>query len=141
MPPVDTARHTRPSMRRLWLLFAQAVTVALAVVLVLAAWQPAWWASMRWGGGHAPPGIAADSGGIAGPPIPAALSTLPVRGPASTSFATAVRRAAPAVVTITANKINARKGGQDAWQRYFFGDPRNQAQTGLGSGVLVSAEG
>ena len=34
-------------MRKLWLLFAQSVTIALAVVVVLAAWKPQWWASAR----------------------------------------------------------------------------------------------
>ncbi|MCK9684892.1 S1C family serine protease [Scleromatobacter humisilvae] len=118
-------------MRRLWLLFAQAVTIALAVVVVLAAWKPQWWASSRTL--------------VAAPalPAPAVAPALPARGATSTSFAAAVRRAAPAVVSITASKTTLRRaaaGAQQPWPRDFF-NGRNQTQTGLGSGVLVSADG
>jgi serine protease DegQ len=46
-------------------------------------------------------------------------------------------------VTITANKTAPRRSSQDPWQRYFFGEGRggSATQTGLGSGVLVSADG
>jgi len=122
-------------MRKLWLLFAQTVTIALGVVVVLAAWQPAWWASRHLAG--------APAGARHVDPQPlAAAAAAPVRAGASNSFAAAVRRAAPAVVSITANKSVARKAGEDsALQRYFFGATRRQTQTGLGSGVLVSADG
>ena len=121
-------------MRRLWLLFAQAVTIALAVVLVLAAWKPQWWASVR----------ARELAGAAPAPrvtAPAAAPALPGHAGAASSFAAAVRRAAPAVVSITASKSTLRKPTATNWQRDFFGGGRNQAQTGLGSGVLVSSEG
>ena len=140
----DGARH---AMRKLWLLFAQAVTIALAVVLVLAAWKPMWWASSRLSAGDARPALSAEAprdaaSAVARAPIAAELTSLPMRAPMSASFSTAVRRAAPAVVTITANKTTPRRnGGQDAWQRYFFGNAPNQSQTGLGSGVLVSTSG
>ena len=123
------------AVRRLWLLFSQVVTVALAIVFVLSAWKPAWWASTRWSA-------------TAGPALPAAAhlappaSALPPAPGSQTSFAAAVRRAAPAVVSITASKLARGKSGTDPWQRYFFGDGRGPtAQVGLGSGVLVSAEG
>jgi len=118
-------------MRKLWLLFAQAVTIALAVVVVLAAWKPQWWASTRT---------------LAAAPAPSAPATAPAlsaRGPAASSFAAAVRRAAPAVVSITASKTALRRapaGGTQPWPRDLF-NGRNQTQTGLGSGVLVSADG
>ena len=118
-------------MRKLWLLFAQAVTIALAVVVVLAAWKPQWWASSRTLA--AAPAL----------PAPAVASVLPARGATSTSFAAAVRRAAPAVVSITASKTTlhrAAAGVAQALPRDFF-NGRNQTQTGLGSGVLVSADG
>jgi serine protease DegQ len=124
-------------MRKLWLLFAQAVTIALAVVVVLAAWKPQWWGSMR-----------ARELAIAPAPAPLAAraDTAPplARGNSSNSFAQAVRRAAPAVVSITASKTTLRRttgAGAQAWQRDFFAGARNQTQTGLGSGVLVSADG
>jgi Do/DeqQ family serine protease len=122
-------------MRRLWLLFAQAVTIALAVVVVLAAWKPQWWASAR----------ARELAGTGAPAPPAARMETPALAPGArpvgaNSFAAAVRRAAPAVVSITASKTTPRKAAA-AWQRDFFGNGRNQTQTGLGSGVLVSADG
>jgi len=122
-------------MRKLWLLFAQAVTIALAVVVVLAAWKPQWWASSRT--------LAAAPASVPVSRAPGLAPALPARGAAATSFAAAVRRAAPAVVSITANKNALRRAGpaaQGAWPRDLF-NGRNQAQTGLGSGVLVSADG
>ncbi len=130
-----------PVMRKLWLLFAQAVTIALAVVVVLAAWKPTWWGSLRAASSDTVKGMPGDTPPAVREPTLAELAPLPARAPVPTSFAAAVRRAAPAVVTITANKTTSRKGGQDAWQRYFFGNATNQSQTGLGSGVLVSSEG
>jgi serine protease DegQ len=131
-------------MRRLWLLFAQAVTIALAVAFVLSAWQPAWWASVRLGRPHTPPGIGAEGVRSAPvrPPFPPEIAPAARPWP-SNSFAAAVRRAAPAVVSITASKTAPRRPGQDPWQRYFFGESRgaSTAQTGLGSGVLVSTNG
>ncbi len=127
-------------MRKLWLLFAQAVTVALAVVVVLAAWKPQWWASTR--GAAAPTATSAT----AAQPLAPAAPALPAHAhAASNSFAAAVRRAAPAVVSITASKTTPRRaasdGGRQALQRFFADSTRGQAQSGLGSGVLVSAEG
>jgi S1-C subfamily serine protease len=130
-------------MRRLWLLFAQAVTIALAVVFVLSAWKPAWWASDRLGRADTTKGMQAAPV-RALPARPSPLAEPAPRASATSSFAAAVRRAAPAVVTITASKTAPRKGAQDPWQRYFFGEGRSgaqSAQTGLGSGVLVSPNG
>ncbi|MEO5688239.1 MAG: trypsin-like peptidase domain-containing protein [Burkholderiaceae bacterium] len=124
-------------MRKLWLLFAQTVTVTLAVVLVLAAWKPQWWASARsreLAGASASPALRTPA-----PPL-ATAPALPAHAGMTNSFAAAVRRAAPAVVSITASKSTLRKPAL-SWQRDFFGNGRNQAQTGLGSGVLVSADG
>jgi serine protease DegQ len=124
-------------MRRLWLLFAQAVTIALAAAIVLAAWKPQWWASTR--AGALANAAAGASPAPRAPPL-ATAPVLPAQAGASNSFAAAVRRAAPAVVSITASKSTLRKPSAN-WQRDFFGGGRNQAQTGLGSGVLVSADG
>jgi len=121
-------------MRRLWLLFAQAVTIALAVVMVLAAWKPQWWASSR---------LVAAAPASAAPRATAPAPALAARGTTATSFAAAVRRAAPAVVSITASKAALRRasgGGAPSWPPELL-NGRNQTQTGLGSGVLVSADG
>jgi len=123
-------------MRKLWLLFAQAVTVTLAVAAVLAAWKPQWWGSMR-----------AHELAAASAPAPARVGTvveapaLAPHGASTNSFAAAVRRAAPAVVAITASKTALRHpaGNGPIWP--FNGNGRNQAQMGLGSGVLVSPDG
>lgn len=124
-------------MRKLWLLFAQAVTIAFAVVAVLAAWKPQWWASARLRE-LAPASAPAFPARVAAPAEAPALAS---HASASNSFAAAVRRAAPAVVSITASKSTLRKppaGGAPIWP---FNSGRNQAQTGLGSGVLVTADG
>jgi serine protease DegQ len=62
------------------------------------------------------------------------------------SRATAQRRAAPAVVSITASKAPARgPRSDDPLFQFFFGDrsrpSRGEPQIGLGSGVIVSRDG
>ena len=127
-------------MRRLWLVFSQAVTVAVAVLFVVATLKPEW---LGRGAPAAPPPVAS----VAAPPasMPLAAPSVPVAAPLS--YAAAARRAAPAVVSVSASKgpiAQPQRG--DPWLRYFFGDgiepgdPR-QRQSGLGSGVIVSAEG
>ncbi len=146
-------------MRRLWLLFSQAVTVALAVLFVVATLKPGWLPapSLRaalggWGAaapaasGPGGAGLGGTAGAAGAPPSPAALAspTTPLTSRPLVSFSDAVRRAAPAVVSITASKTSPRRGQQDDWSRWFFGGKRNAAassQTGLGSGVLVTADG
>jgi len=129
-------------MRRLWLLFSQAVTVVLAIVFVIATLKPAWWQSGRISEPRSVPPPAAEATARPSHAVLAPTLVAPAaRGLAGSSFAAAVRRAAPAVVSITASKTTLRKGGQDAWQQYFFGKPGSSLQTGLGSGVLVSPEG
>ena len=129
-------------MRKLWLLFAQAVTIALAVVVVLAAWKPQWWASARM---RELAGVSAPASPVPRAPAFVEAPALPAHGGTANSFAAAVRRAAPAVVSITASKSALRRtgpnGAAQSWQRDFFGNGRNPTQTGLGSGVLVSADG
>jgi Do/DeqQ family serine protease len=73
-------------------------------------------------------------------PAPAPGTTAPG------SYSAAARRAAPAVVSITASKAPARSPrSEDPLFQFFFGDRgrRLQAepQVGLGSGVIVSAQG
>jgi Do/DeqQ family serine protease len=116
-------------LRKLWLLFAQATTVALGVWFAVSALRPA----------PAPP--AAPPAAVAAPaPLPP-----PPLASAPGSYSHAARRAAPAVVSIIASKAaRPRTGTDDAWHRFFFGDGRGAAQrpqTGLGSGVIVSADG
>jgi serine protease DegQ len=120
-------------LRRTWLVFSQAVTVALAVLFVVVTLKPEWLPR----GGAASVVLPQPTIVQAAPPAASAAA-------ATASYAGAARRATPAVVSIVASKM-ARKNPHtdDPRFRFFFGDgaPSQQAQTGLGSGVIVSPEG
>ena len=120
--------------RSTWLVFSQAVTVAVAVLFVLLTLKPAWLPG--WSG-------ATRSSGV----LPAAtlLQAAPPADGASaavTGYALAAMRAAPAVVSVTATRMARNPHADDPRFRQFFGDQGGQqAQVGLGSGVIVSPEG
>ena len=123
-------------MRKTWLVFSQAVTVAVAVLFVVSTLKPEW---------------VQRKGSAALPPLPA-TATLPIQpaalgtGP-TTSYSGAARRASPAVVSITASKAPERRPGSprsdDPVFQFFFGERKRQSepQVGLGSGVIVSSDG
>jgi serine protease DegQ len=119
-------------MRRLWLIFSQAVTVALALLFVVATLKPEW---LKRAPGQMLPQIVS----IAAVPDGAGAALAPG------SLAPAAQRAAPAVVSIAASKAMPRNPhAEDPWFRFFFGQrgtPAPEAQRGLGSGVIVSPEG
>lgn len=122
-------------MRRTWLIFSQAVTVAVAVLFVVATLKPEW--LQRRTASGIPAGISITA------VQPAALGTPTM---AANSYSGAAKRATPAVVSITASKAPARSPhSNDPWFQFFFGDRARQmqqeAQIGLGSGVIVSPEG
>ncbi len=128
-------------MRKTWLLFSQAVTVAVAVLFVVATLKPDW---VRRGA--APVALPSVVTIAAAPASPAASGAVSGPSVAVLSYAAAARQASPAVVSITASKAPPRNArNEDPIFRYFFGDRqrRSQAepQVGLGSGVIVSAEG
>ena len=113
-------------MRRTWLIFSQAVTVTVAVLFVVGTLKPEWLRS--------------------GSLLPAQVSV--VQAPAASAsspggFSAAARAALPAVVSISALKAPSRNPhANDPAFRFFFGDRNEQTpNTGLGSGVIVSAEG
>jgi Do/DeqQ family serine protease len=122
-------------MRRTWLIFTQAVTIALAVLFVIATLKPDW----------------LGRGTVARPDIVSITEALTPERPAGggpvlvVSYAAAAQRAAPAVVSISASRPPPQHPGlNDPLFRYFFGDQLRrfqQPQVGLGSGVIVSAEG
>ena len=116
-------------MKRLWLLFSQTVTVLVAAYFVVATLQPDW---VRRGATLSDAGVAL----IQAPPAPYAE-------PAPGSLSTAARKAAPAVVSINTSKAAVRHPrSDDPWFQFFFGDQDNQqAQAGLGSGVIISPDG
>jgi serine protease DegQ len=116
-------------MRRYWLLFAQAVTIALAAYMVVAALHPGWLA-------RAP----TQSGSSAVPVLQA-----PGSGAAPASYREAAGRAMPAVVNILTSKAGneAHPLLKDPFFKRFFGDkvPPQEQMASLGSGVIVSTEG
>jgi serine protease DegQ len=117
-------------MKRLWLLFAQSVTLVLAVYFVVATLKPEWL--------DRPPTMASIV-----PVFEAAPSSTSTPAEGTASFRMAARSASPAVVSINTSKapINSPQAA-DPWFRFFFGEQdRSQAQTGLGSGVIVSPAG
>ncbi len=112
-------------MKRLWLLFSQAVTVVLAVWFVLGTLQPRWLDRLT-----------------PRPGMTLLESTAPVGPVAPGSLSPAARTASPAVVSINTLKVSERHPqAADPWFRFFFGDPDSAPQAGLGSGVIVSPEG
>ena len=118
-------------MRRLWLVFSQAVTVALAVLFVVGTLKPQW---------------ITRTAAVAQPDVVAIRTAAPPSAApplAAGSLSGAVSRAAPAVVSVSAIKADARNPHEaDPWYRYFFGDRTpGDVQRGVGSGVIVSPQG
>jgi Do/DeqQ family serine protease len=113
-------------MRKYWLLFSQTVTVLLAAYFVVATLKPGWL------GGRSSTGLTV---------IEAAPGSR--AGAAPGSLSAAAKAASAAVVSITANKAGSRNAQtQDPWFRFFFGEQApSEPQVGLGSGVIVSANG
>ncbi len=130
--------------RRTWLVFSQAVTVTVAVLFVLLTLKPEWLprSSLR---GVLPAPTLVQMMPPAEPPASAgaAASGGDPGSVARIGYASAARRAAPAVVSVTATKMLRRNPhADDPRFRDFFGDRAPaQQQIGLGSGVIVSPEG
>lgn len=123
-------------MRRLWLLFAQTVTVGLAIWFIVATLKPEWLAG--------PDGMR---------PARVTSTTVPMlEAPANASgaqgsYRDAAKHAMPTVVNIFTTK-GARPSKnpllEDPFFRRFFGDQLSdpdEKQFSLGSGVIVSSQG
>jgi serine protease DegQ len=135
-------------LRRFWLLFAQAVTVLLALLFVVATLKPQWLQRQGQLGQHlASPIVALQEVG------PGFMQRRP-----ATSYADAAQKAMPAVVNVFSSKGGSARPHDprmdDPLYNYFFGNgantrlqnpPQNQPQqqdtSNLGSGVIVSPEG
>ena len=119
--------------RRTWLVFTQAVTVAVAALFVVLTLKPGW---LQQGGGRVA-ALPAPTLVLAAPPAAAASAA------GAVGFAHAARAAAPAVVSVTASRMAQRSPhADDPRFRFFFGDgAAAQRRLGLGSGVIVSPEG
>jgi serine protease DegQ len=113
-------------MRRTWLIFSQAVTVAVAMLFVVATLKPQW---LR--------GDALMPATVSVIEAPAGSSDAAVAG-----FRGAAQVAMPAVVSVVAQKTRPRNPHlDDPILRRFFGQGDAPPQAGLGSGVIVSPEG
>ncbi|MBI5259026.1 MAG: trypsin-like peptidase domain-containing protein [Burkholderiales bacterium] len=119
-------------MRRLWLIFTQATTVALALLFVVNTLKPQW---LQREGQALTEVVALRT---AAPAWPASGAS----GAGFTGYSAAARAAAPAVVSVTASKAGARNPhAQDPTFRFFFGERGAETQVGFGSGVIVSTQG
>ena len=121
-------------LTRLWLLFAQATTVGLALLFIVATLKPQW---LR----EAPTLAPAPQVTIRQAAAPeAARATAAMK-----SYAEAARRAMPAVVSVyTTKEIRRAPALEDPIFDRFFGDRspgRAERVAGLGSGVIAAAEG
>ena len=115
-------------MRRLWLLFAQTITVCLALWFIVATLKPEWLDLNRKA---LTPDVTVGSGEVI---------------PAQSSYREAVTRAMPAVVNIyTTKEVRQPQSPllDDPFLRRFFGERfgDTEKQMSLGSGVVVSHDG
>ncbi|HEU4709627.1 MAG TPA: Do family serine endopeptidase [Methylophilaceae bacterium] len=114
-------------MRKLWLIFAQTVTVSLAVLFVIQLFHPDLLNDQKHGA-----------------TVKEALQTASTAAPSSYSHA--AKKAMPSVVNVfTSKKVMDRHPFMDdPLFRHFFGDQLDdqpQRENSLGSGVVVSSEG
>jgi len=116
-------------MRKIWLIFAQAVTVCMAILFVLQTFRPELLDSDQT------PIVIQE----AAPQAPPSLAD---------TYSNAAKKAMPAVVNIFTSSKTAVSAHQqfmdDPLFRHFFGDQEernNEADNSLGSGVIVSTQG
>ena len=117
-------------MKKYWLIFAQATTAALGVLMVIALFKPG---MLNW---------REPSNGIT---IEQVKGRVPAQ--ASGSFANAAQAVTPSVVNVfTQKKVREASNpfANDPIFRHFFGDradPRPRQVSNLGSGVIVTTNG
>jgi serine protease DegQ len=118
-------------MKRYWLIFAQTVTIALGIYVVVAALRPDWLGRQ-----------------VSQVPVGAGAASVPMlqAGPAPVldSYRQAAGRAMPAVVNVLTSKALREPHPvlKDPFFKRFFGDRAPEEQlSSLGSGVIVSADG
>jgi serine protease DegQ len=129
---------------KLWLLFAQVCTVGLGALFVLSTLRPEWVRLPLFEkSAPAPQPVAAPTAQVA-PPKPTADQPI-VAAIVGATFAPAVKRALPSVVSIAASRVDRRASpfeGDPVFERLFGRRPQGQErQLGEGSGAIVSADG
>jgi Do/DeqQ family serine protease len=123
-------------MRRLWLIFSQATTIAVALLFVVSTFHPEWLPPRPVALGEGTP--------LRVVPTPGAAAPATVR---LASYNDAVRRATPSVVNIfTSKEIHSERHPllNDPIFRRFFGEQipeEAQRASSLGSGVIVTSSG
>ena len=131
-------------MRRLWLIFAQTVTVCVAVLFVLKTLRPDW--LPNWQFQQTMPSASDTAPPLFGS-VPTASGDSTSLSRAASSYADAAQVALPSVVHIfTSQEVRSPKHPflNDPLFRHFFGDrfgEDSQRRSGLGSGVVVSRDG
>src|SRR6476469_6843268 len=85
-------------MRKAWLLFSQTVTIAVALLFVVATLKPGWLKRA--------PDVPVASAPVVSLPAPVQSVSLIGAGTATASYSAAAKRASPAVVSITASRAN-----------------------------------
>ncbi len=114
-------------MKRLWIIFSQSVTVILAAYFVVATLKPQWLDRV--------PSVSGAVALMEAQPAPS--GEVPTG-----SFRVAAQKASAAVVSINTSKAaHKHPNANDPWFKFFYGDQGNEPQGGLGSGVIVSAQG
>jgi serine protease DegQ len=126
-------------LRRLWLLFAQATTVGLALLFIVSTLKPDW---LR----RAPLPVPTTVTGNVSIQQVSTDHAPPGRGEAPASYGEAARLAMPAVVSIyTAKEIRAPQFQDDPLFERFFGNRGRTGSpervSGLGSGVVATRDG
>ena len=119
------------TLKKLWLVFAQAATIAVAALFVMTTLKPEWLASRE---------------GSAAAVVVQQAAPASDGGAKATSYSDAVGKAAPAVVKIQTS--GAARGQRhpltdDPVFRRFFGESLDgeRRASGLGSGVIASSRG
>ncbi|MEY2825568.1 MAG: hypothetical protein RLZ64_2106, partial [Pseudomonadota bacterium] len=121
-------------MRRLWLLFAQTVTIALALWFIVATLKPEWLGRAPGGGQLVSTPVAVREADGSGTVL-------------HSTYRAASQRAMPAVVNIYTTKAGRQSPhpfDNDPFFRRFFGDnlgAPDERQFSLGSGVIISPDG
>jgi serine protease DegQ len=149
-------------LKRCWLLFAQAVTVLLAMLFVVSTLKPEWLSHRGWPShpvGSSETGAdtansASDATGRGANPsqAPPLLADQLLHGrqrpDSGASYADAAQKAMPAVVNVYSTKGPPKSKphdprSNDPLYRYLYGKRRTEKapSANLGSGVIVSPEG
>ena len=117
------ARAPFDPMRKAWLFFSQTVTVAVALLFVVATLKPDG-CSVRQASRRRARRRVAPAAAL---PPPVRSVSLIGAGTAPSSYSAAAKRASPAVVSITASRAGAQRRAHDPMFRFFFGDRRASA--------------